>query len=319
MNVTIIRSLLLASLSIGSHQPDMAPAPVAVITFRPSAEVRGAVIRLADVALVESRSPDLAARLQRVEVGTAPLSGHTRTISADFAKIRIRQLGIAAERLLVRGTELVVVRRPEQLLAGSELGKVAQAAAESANPGATAEIAFVPRDLSLPVGRVVLLPLAVKLVGESSGSVIIQVLVDGREAASVPMTFRLQRRAPALISTRDLPAGTVLTSDDLRVEDRPVLPGRLILSDASQAIGQEATVPIKAGTTLTASQLKPAILIRRGTRVRLVCKGPSFVATATGEAMQDGAAGQTIRIRNLSSLRELTALIRDDQTAEVAF
>jgi flagella basal body P-ring formation protein FlgA len=78
-------------------------------------------------------------------------------------------------------------------------------------------------------------------------------------------------------------------------------------------------MPIKGGTVLTASQLKPAVLIKRGMRIRLVCKGPTFTATATGEALQDGAAGQLVRVRNLSSLRELTGLVIDEQTAEVPF
>ena len=43
------------------------------------------------------------------------------------------------------------------------------------------------------------------------------------------------------------------------------------------------------------------------------------MATATGEALQDGAAGQTIRVRNLGSLKELIGLVMDDQTAEVPF
>jgi flagella basal body P-ring formation protein FlgA len=327
MNASLIGSILFAA-AIGSPPPVAVPhagapparaTPAVVITFRTNAEVRGTAIRLADVALVESQDASLVARLEGVEVGTAPLFGHSRTVSADFAKIRLRQTGVDLNRLLFRGADLVAVSRPEQLLAGSELVKAAQAAAESANPGATSEVAFVPRDLRLPVGKVGLHPQPVKLIGENSGSVVIKVLVDGQEAASVPMSFRLLRRAPALVATRDLPAGTVLTSDDLRVEERPALPGRLILSDTAQAIGQAASVPIKGGTILAASQLKPAVLIKRGSRIRLICKGPSFIATATGEAMQDGAAGQTIRVRNLSSLRELTGLVRDDQTAEVPF
>jgi flagella basal body P-ring formation protein FlgA len=327
MHAPLIYSLLLTS-SLGAAHPTARAAvgtrsnaglPTAVVTFRSSAEVRGTGIRLADIALVEASDARLSTRLEAVEVGTAPLCGHTRTVSAEYAKIRIRQVGVDVNRLLFRGSDLVAVSRPEQRLAGAELVKAAQTAVESANPGATAEFTFAPRDLRVPVGTMALKTLPVRLAGENSGSVTVQVTVDGQPAAAVPMSFRLLRRAPAVIAARDLPAGTVLTGDDLRVEDRPELPGRLVLSDASQAVGQQSTVPIKGGAILTASQLKPAILIKRGTRVRLVCKGPTFVATATGEAMQDGAAGQTIRVRNLSSLRELPALVRDGETAEVPY
>jgi len=290
-----------------------------VITFRSTNEVRGRAIHLADIALVECPDRNLSARLEAVEVGTSPLCGHSRAVSAEYAKIRIRQIGVNPDRLLFRGADLVTVTRPEQLLAGSELAKVAQTAAEAAVPGAAAEITYMPRDLRLPVGAVTTKALPVKLAGETGGSVMIQVSVDGQEAASTPVSFRIQRRAPVVVAARDLPAGSVLSSDDVRLEERPVLPGRLVLSEDAQAVGQQAAIPVKAGTVLTASQLKPPLLIRRGTRIRLVCKGPSFIATATGEALQDGAAGQTIRVRNLASLRELAGLVVDDQTAEVPF
>jgi flagella basal body P-ring formation protein FlgA len=61
------------------------------------------------------------------------------------------------------------------------------------------------------------------------------------------------------------------------------------------------------------------VLIKRGARVRLICRGPSFVATVSGEALQDGIAGQTVRVRNLTSLLELTGLPVDSQTVEVPF
>jgi flagella basal body P-ring formation protein FlgA len=327
MNYSLSWLVLLAS-ALGVNRPPAAvhtvgPAalavPAAVITFRSAAEVSGKTIRLSDVALVESADAHLAARLESIEVGSAPLCGHSRTVSAEYARIRVRQIGVDPSRIEFRGENLITVNRPDQRLAGSEIVKVAQAAAESANPGTSVEIDFVPRDIRLPVGALVLKPQPVKLVGESGGSVTIQVLVAGLEEATVPLSFRLHRRAPVVVAARDLPAGAVLSADDVHVEERPAQPGRLALSDPAEAVGQQAALPIRAGAILSAAQLKPAILIKRGARIRLVCKGPSFVATAAGEALQDGAAGQAIRVRNLSSLKELTGLVIDDQTTEVPF
>lgn len=323
-----LTTLFLLSAAVGTPHPKAvqptgahaaSASLAAVITFRSNAEVRGNTIRLADVALIECHDARLTAKLESVEVGTAPLCGHSRTVSADYAQIRVRQIGVDVSRLKFRGADLVKVTRPDQIVPGSDLVKAAQAAAEFASPGATAEISFVPRDLRLPVGAVTVKTQPVRLAGETSGSVTVLVLVDGKEAAAVPLSFRLLRRAPTVVAARDLPVGTVLTSNDLRVEDRPVLVGRPALSDAASAIGQQVSVPIRGGTVLNDSQLKPAVLIKRGARIRLVCKGPTFIATAAGEALQDGSAGQTVRVRTLSSLRELTGLVIDDHTAEVPF
>jgi flagella basal body P-ring formation protein FlgA len=166
---------------------------------------------------------------------------------------------------------------------------------------------------------VTLSPQPAQIFGSDSGTIAVQVLVDRQEAAVVPMSFRLLRSAPAVVAVRDLSPGAVLTAGDLRIEPRSVLPGPLLLSDASLAIGQQVATPIRGGTALTASMVKPAILVRRGARVRLICKGPTFVATIAAEALEDGAAGQLVRCRNLTSLRDVTGLVVDEQTAEVPF
>src|SRR5205823_7936673 len=96
-----LRALLLAAAASGSwHTPAFssigvaAKSPVAVITFQPSAEVRGRTIHLSDIAAVEGESTRLVSRLEAVEVGSAPLCGHSRTVSAQYAKIRVRQIGV---------------------------------------------------------------------------------------------------------------------------------------------------------------------------------------------------------------------------------
>jgi flagellar basal body P-ring formation protein FlgA len=296
-----------------------ASAPLAVITFHPKAEVRGRAIHLADIALIESPRPRLTTALEAIEVGAAPLCGHSWPVSADYTRVRIRQAGLDPDRLLFRGPSLVTVARPDQLLPGAALQRAAADAIAAANPGVTVQMTFVPRDLHLPVGVVTLSPRPAQLFGGDSGSMAVQVLVDHQEVAVVPMSFRLVRSAPVVVAVRDLSPGTVLTADDLRIEPRPVLPGPLLLSDASLAVGQQVATPIRGGTALTASMVKPALLVRRGARVRLLCKGLTFVATVTAEALEDGAAGQSVRCRNLTSLREVTGVVTDEGTAEVPF
>src|SRR5258708_6586467 len=114
------------------------PAPEIVITFRPTAEVRGAAIRLADVAVVESDDTAAVTALETVEVGAAPLFGHSRSVSAAYAKIKVRQAVPDTSRVLFGGPELCTVSRPEQVLPGAAIEKAACDAVEAGNPGAGA-------------------------------------------------------------------------------------------------------------------------------------------------------------------------------------
>jgi flagella basal body P-ring formation protein FlgA len=292
---------------------------MAVITFRQSAEVRDRVIRLADVAVVEGGDAALVAALEAVEVGTSPLSGRSRSVSAEYAKVRIRQIGVNPNRLLFGGGPLVTVSRPDQVVPGVALVAAAQAAVAASHPEATAQVTFTPADLHLPTGNLELRPQAVRLAGASSGTVAIQVLVGGRQEALPTVSFRLSRHAPVVVALRDLGAGTVLTAADVGVEQRPVSPGPPILGDASLAVGRQAAQPIRTGMAVAPGMLKPAMLVKRGSRVKVVCKGPRFTATVAGEALQDGAAGQPVRVRNQGSLLEITGIVVGPQTVEVPF
>jgi flagella basal body P-ring formation protein FlgA len=291
----------------------------AVITFRATASVAGRTIRLGDVAIIETSDPRLAARLEAVEVGAAPIRGHSRTVSQAYARVRIRQIGIHTDQLHIHGPALVEVTRPEQKLSGAALHKVACEAIEAVNPGATAQVASAPRDLRLPPGAVELKPEGAQPVIGTTGSLIIRVLVDGREEVRVPISFRLQRLTSVVVAVRDLTVGSILSIDDVRVEERPAAAGRPLLADVEQAVGQQVALPLRGGSPIAAGMLRAPVLVKRGDRIRLICRSPGFVISALGEALQNGSAGQTIRVRNLSSLREVTALVETDQTAEVPF
>lgn len=293
--------------------------PSAVITFHPTADVRDRLIHLGDLATVEGKDPDLVARLEAIEVGVAPLPGRVRSISAEHARVRVRQSGVDINRLLFGGAPVVLVSRRVQVISGAAIEKAAREAIEAAQPGIVAEVTFPHADVRLPAGVVELKPQGAPSIGNSSATIPIRVLVDGRPEATLAVSLRLRRRAPALVAARDLAAGAILTNEDLRVEERPVAPGPPALTDPAQAVGQQATLPLKEGATLMASMLRPAVLFRRGARVRLVCRGRSFTATVLGEALQDGIAGQPVRVRNLTSLLEVTGRVVDAQTVEVPF
>ena len=53
--------------------------------------------------------------------------------------------------------------------------------------------------------------------------------------------------------------------------------------------------------------------------VSLILEGPGFRIMARGVAAEDGAVGQTIRVTNQASRRELAGKVEDERTVRVAF
>jgi hypothetical protein len=85
------------------------PAAEIAIFLRPEAEVRGPDIRLGEVAEIACAETELQRRLEGLVIGKAPLPGRSRNISADYVRLRLRQLDIGEERTVLGGAERIEV------------------------------------------------------------------------------------------------------------------------------------------------------------------------------------------------------------------
>jgi flagella basal body P-ring formation protein FlgA len=79
--------------------------------------------------------------------------------------------------------------------------------------------------------------------------------------------------------------------------DRPRSP----VTDLNAAVGQVTTRGLREGEVVTESALVPPVLVKRGDPVTVYCPTGGLLIKLTGTAMEDGAAGGIIRIRNEAS------------------
>lgn len=114
--------------------------------------------------------------------------------------------------------------------------------------------------------------------------------------------------AAVLAAARTLPAGTVITAADLRAVDGE-RPG---LSDPSQAIGLAARITIYEGRPLHASLLEAPRLVRRNQVMRLAFQRGALRIQTEGRTLDEGGAGDLVRVMNLNSRSTITARIQSD-------
>lgn len=134
----------------------------------------------------------------------------------------------------------------------------------------------------------------------------------------VPGQVRLFRQI--VVATRPLKRQTPLTAADLRLAERDI--GSLhqgYLTEIAQALGNKTTRPLLAEQPLTPSSLELAETIRRGDQVLIRASGGALNVSMPGEALSDGALGQQIRVRNLSSQRVIKARVTAPGQVEVGF
>ncbi len=113
---------------------------------------------------------------------------------------------------------------------------------------------------------------------------------------------RVEMLADVVVLAAAAARGTSLTSTHVRLEshDLAQLNGSW-LSDPDEAVGMVLRRPVRPGTVLTSSVLERPKLVRRGERVRVVSTGGSFAVATEGEALNDAAEGERVRVRNVNS------------------
>lgn len=122
-----------------------------------------------------------------------------------------------------------------------------------------------------------------------------------------------------LRSTHVLAAGQPITAADFTVveADLTTLPTG-VLTEPAQAIGKPARVGLAAGQPLRSDQIISPPAIRQGQTVKLVTRGPGFVVSGEGRALNTAAEGQSVQVRAASG-QTVSGIARAGGVVEIAF
>ncbi|ROZ82406.1 flagella basal body P-ring formation protein FlgA [Pseudomonas neustonica] len=113
-----------------------------------------------------------------------------------------------------------------------------------------------------------------------------------------------------LVSAHPLSRDTVLSASDLTLQERDTsLLRDKYLVEPEQAIGMRLTRPVAPDTIVTFAIIAQNEVIRRGDKVVISASNGSVSVKMPGEAMEDGAVGAQIRVRNTRSNREIKARV----------
>lgn len=119
------------------------------------------------------------------------------------------------------------------------------------------------------------------------------------------------------LANRLIQPGELLSLDDLSAREGDLLKlSAGIATDPSLLIGYIASQRIPAGTPLKTRALRDPDSIQRGQMIRTEVRGPGFVATGEGQAMQNGNPGEQIQIKS-SSGQIITGTVLNSSTALV--
>lgn len=129
-------------------------------------------------------------------------------------------------------------------------------------------------------------------------------------AAKVARKGDMPATGPEVVTLlRSLARGAMITQADVALRPMSERGAEDIFTDPSAVIGRRARVSLGEGQPVLLRQLEPAWLVEAGNPLVVSAEAGGLVVSVPGEALEDGQMGDVIRVRNLSSQREVKAVV----------
>jgi flagella basal body P-ring formation protein FlgA len=109
---------------------------------------------------------------------------------------------------------------------------------------------------------------------------------------------RAQLSARIAVAAADVPAGRVLGEEDVLLERHDISMIADSVSDTSEVVGLSAKRALRGGEVLRMALLSAPTLVKRGESVRIVARRDQIEVSMAGEALDSGARGAAVRVRN---------------------
>jgi len=284
-------------------------------------------IRLGQVSIIRGNPHEdgLLARASKITLGRISLPGQEIVIDRPMVLSRLACNGIPASKVTLTGAEKITVKRQQKIIEGSELVELASAFLKKNPPHRSIcqwEPIRTPKDLTVSEESkdIKLFPSLVKSIARNQAKVRIAVVQNGKQTGECEVTFRLKYNCRRAVTLVDIPAGEVINSENVKIENAISSYPEPVTWKPPYGLIAKRRVPAK--TVLGPHMfgpVRPAVIIKRNQNVVIRIEKPLLLVTAIGKSMQEGRAGEYIKVRNLNSQRIILARVNEDGTVEPVF
>jgi flagella basal body P-ring formation protein FlgA len=155
--------------------------------------------------------------------------------------------------------------------------------------------------------------------GKTLGNITVGVRCSGSKSWSLYVPVKVSIYDKVVAAARPLTRGELLEDGDVKLVERDLAQLQSgYFSDPAEVAGMEVTRTVAMDAALTNYLIKEPLQVRRGQRVILVAISGGLEVRMSGEALDDGASGARIKVRNLSSKRVVNGTVLSATTVRVA-
>jgi len=286
--------------------------------------IEGNIPSLGQVGIIRG-GESLVARADKITLGRISAPGQEIAISRVAVLSRLASNGIPASKVTLTGAEKVKVRQQSQTIKAGEFVDLARSFLGK-NPPAGSVCRFDllrgPKDLILEGARkdMKLVPRLVKVATPSQARVQIAVIAGGKEIARGDVSFRMKYKGHKVVTLADIPAGAIISAENVKLEE--TVSSYPEPANWAAPYGLVARRRLPKNTVIVSNMvgpIKPPIVIKRNQSVLIKIEVGGLSVTAIGQSVEDGRAGQYIRVRNVDSQRIILAKVNEDGTVQPVY
>ncbi|RSD32944.1 flagellar basal body P-ring formation chaperone FlgA [Vibrio pectenicida] len=135
----------------------------------------------------------------------------------------------------------------------------------------------------------------------------------------INITIKAELGLNLVVTNTGIRRQQTIAAKDLKLEWRTLSREQDFLTQVSEATGKLALRRIRSGQILNPQQLESPPLVEKGNQVIVTASKNGFTATTKGVALEQGTLGQQIDIKNLSSEKEIKAIVTGLNQVETQF
>jgi flagella basal body P-ring formation protein FlgA len=279
--------------------------------------VSGDTVYLEEVAVIRGAA-DMVKKVRKLVLGRFAMTGQQILINRRTIKTRLASQHISNALTSFSGSDCIIVKRSGQILNADDFAKTAKAYLKS-DASMMSNFEFELSRKAKPLmlaghkGDLKLIARPGKRSSSTITNVTIDVMADGKKIDSRDMSFRLKHRVRQVVARTGIAAGSMLGPENMKIE--------FVISDRPEKKGFKAPYGLITRSTLKPGDIisdrmleKPeaVTIVKRNQIVVIAIETPMLSITAMGQALQDGACGEYIRVKNTNSNRLLLAKVNPD-------
>ena len=283
--------------------------------------VKDSSLSLGQVSIIRGDA-SLGAKAGKIALGRISVPGQKVVLDRSTLLSRLACNGIPTSRVKLTGAEKITVKQLYKTISGDQFVSLARSFLKANTDRDSAcqwDPIHKPKEfvVSGPAKDITFSPRLATSTVKNQAKVEIALLAGVRKIGVREVSFSLRYICRQAMAKIDIAAGQTLSQENVRIEEK--LSNRPEPAGWKPPFGQVAKRLLPAKTIIRpqmAGPVRAPIVVKRNQNVLIRIENPGFLITAAGTALQEGKAGEHIRVRNVDSRRVIIAKINADASVE---